>query len=619
MTNYPMPRTPFSTPLSGSARETEIRLKNIFSGPKKRPPMLFLALMFSVCLLCGNLVSCQTRPAEEPDVTQAARLDNPEPTEDTTYWTKASQALLEQMEFYDPTMDGWSTLLTKRGESLNLLLMSYTASGHTGGFYNLLLGTFDQEGRPVDYYELPGDAGLYSAWEEGGALHLLCTNTNTWQGWESGGAPMYFLFDGTQLTLADTDWEAEDYKYLPVCGTLEVYRRTEGWSNISEEWWGKPQWEYVETRQVAAPALEPDIPELVYRAARTYIDQTEYAGTPIARLEQMVEWTDFTGISLCPEWQDREDLTLVSYDVDYNDPGEISSVTHASHLLFLKEGDRLTFLTAFYDGALSAPEPEYLAGLSPYNWYASAALADAGYLTARPRMANTITQTPVPQAAWRLAADWCENHPETGLTAERLEPVAVVTTQPGWVAVYRMNGEYLAFFEISDFRAFHSCLTVRPEHGVSSLEKAALSAYWGLLDSEVALWDLSQMPYYASAVGPGANRDFFLTVQDESLADDSGSWTGTGRLFEVRFRTVPGNEGGWGWRYTAYLDTTRRLPTARGTVIGDSLDKVRADYPELRSDPVTGAWVYQGEQGAVMEFYFEKNVLSRIILKEGNE
>ena len=60
-----MPRTPFSTPLSGSARETEIRLRNIFSGPKKRPPLPFLILMFSVCIFCGNLVSCQMA---EPDV-----------------------------------------------------------------------------------------------------------------------------------------------------------------------------------------------------------------------------------------------------------------------------------------------------------------------------------------------------------------------------------------------------------------------------------------------------------------------------------------------------------------------------------------------------------------------
>lgn len=40
--NEKMPRTPFSTPLSGSARETELRLRNIFSGPKKRPPVLYL-------------------------------------------------------------------------------------------------------------------------------------------------------------------------------------------------------------------------------------------------------------------------------------------------------------------------------------------------------------------------------------------------------------------------------------------------------------------------------------------------------------------------------------------------------------------------------------------------
>mgnify|MGYP001135034195 CR=1 FL=1 len=67
-----MPRTPFSTPLSGSARETEIRIRNIMSGPKKRPPVLFLALVFSVCIFCGNLVSCQVveaegNPPETPD------------------------------------------------------------------------------------------------------------------------------------------------------------------------------------------------------------------------------------------------------------------------------------------------------------------------------------------------------------------------------------------------------------------------------------------------------------------------------------------------------------------------------------------------------------------------
>lgn len=66
--NTHIPRTPFSTALSGSARETELRLRNLFSGPKKRPPIPLLALMFSVCLLCGNLVSCQEAELPPPDL-----------------------------------------------------------------------------------------------------------------------------------------------------------------------------------------------------------------------------------------------------------------------------------------------------------------------------------------------------------------------------------------------------------------------------------------------------------------------------------------------------------------------------------------------------------------------
>ena len=53
------PKTPFSTPLSGSARETEERIRNIFQYKKKRPPALFLALACALALLCGGLVSCQ--------------------------------------------------------------------------------------------------------------------------------------------------------------------------------------------------------------------------------------------------------------------------------------------------------------------------------------------------------------------------------------------------------------------------------------------------------------------------------------------------------------------------------------------------------------------------------
>ncbi len=56
-----MPRSPFATRLSGSAKEMELRLRSIFQWKKQRPPLVLLALALAAGLLCFNLVSCQTR------------------------------------------------------------------------------------------------------------------------------------------------------------------------------------------------------------------------------------------------------------------------------------------------------------------------------------------------------------------------------------------------------------------------------------------------------------------------------------------------------------------------------------------------------------------------------
>ena len=59
-----MPRTPLSTQLSGSAKETEIRIRNLFTGPKKRPPVLLIVLIALLILLCGNLVAFRPLPVK---------------------------------------------------------------------------------------------------------------------------------------------------------------------------------------------------------------------------------------------------------------------------------------------------------------------------------------------------------------------------------------------------------------------------------------------------------------------------------------------------------------------------------------------------------------------------
>lgn len=61
-----MPHSPFATRLSGSAKETELRLRSIFQWKKKRPPTVLLILAVLVALFCGSLVSCQPGGEEPP-------------------------------------------------------------------------------------------------------------------------------------------------------------------------------------------------------------------------------------------------------------------------------------------------------------------------------------------------------------------------------------------------------------------------------------------------------------------------------------------------------------------------------------------------------------------------
>ncbi len=61
-----MPKTFFSTPLSGSDSLVKQRIQNLMDGPKKRPPAAVLVLAALAIALCGNLVSCQS--ANTPSV-----------------------------------------------------------------------------------------------------------------------------------------------------------------------------------------------------------------------------------------------------------------------------------------------------------------------------------------------------------------------------------------------------------------------------------------------------------------------------------------------------------------------------------------------------------------------
>ena len=63
----PCPYTPLSTPLSGSPRQAEARIRNLFQGPKRRPPVWLMALTLLLIFSCGGLVTCRTAASPPPE------------------------------------------------------------------------------------------------------------------------------------------------------------------------------------------------------------------------------------------------------------------------------------------------------------------------------------------------------------------------------------------------------------------------------------------------------------------------------------------------------------------------------------------------------------------------
>ncbi|MBR2491540.1 MAG: hypothetical protein IKB65_08685 [Ruminiclostridium sp.] len=60
-----IPQSPLSTGLSGSAREVELRVRNIHTGRRKRPALILMAVVVLVIALSGVLVAFSTGESED--------------------------------------------------------------------------------------------------------------------------------------------------------------------------------------------------------------------------------------------------------------------------------------------------------------------------------------------------------------------------------------------------------------------------------------------------------------------------------------------------------------------------------------------------------------------------
>ena len=255
MKSYPgPPRSPFSTRLSGSAKETELRLRSIFQWKKQRPPVWLMLLTAAICLSCGSLVSCQTRPAGPELVMEVQHYDTAEnyieiPAlamsgggEPDAGVTAINEALAELKNFYQPVLDGTagtdgSDLMerenrcllypteTERYLCLTFFRDEYHIDLNTGRITSLV---YDKEtGRQVtldDALELAGqdEAGLFQALADQYDPTLeqdvpgadLCIQDQTLEGFRMGaaGRPVFYLTartddrdDGVQDAVSGAD------------------------------------------------------------------------------------------------------------------------------------------------------------------------------------------------------------------------------------------------------------------------------------------------------------------------------------------------------------------------------------------------------------------------------
>lgn len=517
-----IPRSPFATRLSGSAREIELRIRSIFQWKKQRPPLALFLLMLAIGLLCGNLVSCQSSPAGVPE--------DP-PAQSSEAWS--AQAVLDALyQAADASILSPSSiqseLLDTQGTAEDLTL----AAGHfydSLGQYSLLLGIVGRNGAETGIpFVVHGSGGRpYTAvFEKEGSQYLLYTATWADQGFSDGEAGVIRL-DGDDFSwvwpvegdVRDSRSQAyreyNDYwegrKPLLAPGGVDIFTENSDYG-IYE---GSPvQWS-PEQNEVFWHTAEEDLPVGVYYQSRAWLEQFTRAGhNPWDARNTSALWQI---VSLAPAdgvYRDRNYDGEAVYELKARaDNGE--DLWFAASLLFDHSGERPIQVQdwrmgtkAEIDRAGGWPDPEQLDGAFYallLDWY------DGQY----------------PNDRWYFLADQPDTPREGDL---RMGPIHY----GGGMRLNETIGEVytveMARYENGQFWALPAPNTLvlsrsgqdgslqqvlgALAHDTSGMtvEDIVLNVALGLLDAEVALW----RDGWDTPIGPGMDLSFSCL--------DTGSW-----------------------------------------------------------------------------------------------
>lgn len=621
------PRSPFSTPLSGSAKEAEERIRNIFQYKKTRPPLpLFLAACV-LALFCGGLVSCQTgeNAASSQIMEEGAVWD--------TLRRSADVSGLDDRDGLAYTM-----LASVSGEDYTLAALSVHDFYPR---YTLVIGAADtQTGEllgPVfqtsGYGSLPTCTAIS---QYGGAPALLYTANGMHLGlswgeaglvsWDGEGLDWTWpvegdLRDERSQAFADYNNYWEDHLALLAPGGVDVFTRTD-YAVIDGD---GPQWAVDHSENFYIPE-EGDLPIPIPYQTRVWVENFTR--------DSRNAWSAGNRSAL---------YHIVSMKAEEPVPGQ-------------REGDSLYSLLAFCDGRAEAGEGGWLSAVLLFDQETG----QVGDVLAWAQ--GDREEVELPRETWvgheerdRLIAEYYQSQgysqiyfpgeaapevlPENAVAIESIvygdEMADGATRSIAYEVTFRAYytegaSDYLVLQRDGADGSFLRLLGQYPAHTGKSARDAAFQETFGLMDADASLlYDNASAP-----VGLGDWREPSYLVQGgepaveilengEPIYNPGDYWDRWSVDGFTALRYYHASEDRW---TVQSIETTRTdLHTYRGIQVGDSRFMVQNLYPELRdgdywhlydSAEEDFLWYCDSSMdlGPALLFFFENDQVSRIVL-----
>ena len=621
------PNTPFSTPLSGSAREAEERIRNIFQYKKQRPPLLFFALACILALSCGGLVSCQTgenaassQMMEEGAVWDALRrsadvsgLDDRDGLAYTMLASVSGEdytlAALSVHDFYPRYTLVIGAADTQTGELLGPVFQ-------TSGYGSLPTCTAISQygGAPALLYTANG-MHLGLSWGEAGLV--------SWDGegldwaWPVEGD----LRDESSHAYASYNAYWEDHLALLAPGGVDVFVETD-YDVLRGV---GPQWAVDHSENFYIPE-EGDLPIPIPYQTRVWVENFTR--------DSRNAWSAGNRSAL---------YHIVSMKAEEPVPGQ-------------REGDSLYSLLAFCDGRAEAGEGGWLSAVLLFDQETG----QVGDVLAWAQ--GDREEVELPRETWggleerdRLIAEYYQSQgysqiyfpgeaapevlPENAVAIESIvygdEMADGATRSIAYEVTFRAYytegaSDYLVLQRDGADGSFLRLLGQYPAHTGKYARDAAFQETFGLMDADasllydnasapVGLGDWREPPYLVQGGEPAVE----ILENGEPIYNPGDYWDRWSVDGFTALRYYHASEDRW---TVQSIETTRTdLHTYRGIQVGDSRSMVQNLYPELRdgdywhlydSAEEDFLWYCDSSMdlGPALLFFFENDQVSRIVL-----